>query len=79
MRELFFDLLRALPVNFQQHVGAGLHLLGDQEARSAIVIAVHFGRFEEFAAIAALQEVVGGGEIVFAAMLLGRARRAGRE
>ena len=41
--ELFLDLLRALPVDFQQDVRAGSDLFGDLQARGAVVIAVDFG------------------------------------
>ena len=75
-RKLFAYLARALPVDFQQDIGAGRHLLLDHDARGAIVIAVHFGPFQEFALVGARDKVFRAGEIVFTAVLFPRARRA---
>ena len=43
-------LARALPVDFEQDVGAGFHFLFDHQARGAIVITMDFGPFQKFAA-----------------------------
>ncbi|MNO06384.1 hypothetical protein D3C81_2281410 [compost metagenome] len=58
MRELLFHLLRALPVNFQQNIGAGRHLVGDLYPGSTVIVAKNLSRFEEFIALAACQEVI---------------------
>jgi hypothetical protein len=42
-------LLRTLPVDLQQDVAAGRHLLDDPAPRGAVVIAVHLGALEEVA------------------------------
>ena len=60
MRELLFYLLCALPVDFEQDIGAGLHFLfGNQQARSAIVITVDFGGFQKFPGFAPRQKILG--------------------
>ena len=56
------DLAGALPVDVEDHVGAGGERLLDRPARRAVVVAVHLGPFEEVAAIAHGEEIVLGDE-----------------
>ncbi len=44
-----FHLPCALPVDFEQDVDTGAHAFLDPETRCRVVIAVHFGAFDEFA------------------------------
>jgi len=71
-------LLSALPVDLEQHVGAGAHLFFDPHARSGVVVAVYLGPFEKLAAITTSLELLDGHEVVLAAVLLARTRLARR-
>ena len=75
-REQAAHLPRALPVDLEQDVGAGPGGRIHGIAGRPVIIAMYFGRFEEFTGGAADQKIVDRGEIVFAAMLLAGARRA---
>src|SRR3954470_22028330 len=76
--KLLLHLLRALPVDFEQHVMAAFHLLLDPHARGAVVVPVHFRAFEKLAGIMTLHEIVDGGEVIVLAVLLLWTRRARR-
>src|SRR3954469_14618687 len=69
-------LLRALPVDFQHHVVAACQRLLDHLARGAVVVAVDLSTLEEFPCVAHAQECRLVDEVVFAAVLLARPRRA---
>src|SRR5690606_8489051 len=58
MWKLLSDLLRTLPVNFEQNVGSGCHLIGNLNARSAVVIAEYFCPFKKLSGVAACQEIL---------------------
>src|SRR5205823_8239715 len=50
----------------------------NDRARSAVIVAVHDGPFEKFAALTSRDELVGRDEKIVDAVLLARARRARR-
>src|SRR5690606_37055030 len=69
------DLPRALPIDFQDDVGAGRRLLVDPLARGAVQVAVHLRPLQEFAREPSLAEFRLRNEAVVLAMTLAVARR----
>ncbi len=71
-------LLRALPIDLQQHVAAFAHLVFDPHARRAVIVAMHFRAFEKLAALATLEKLFDRNEVVMHALFLVRTRCARR-
>jgi hypothetical protein len=76
--ELLFDLLCALPIDFEQHVMAAFHLLFDPKTRGRIVIAVHFRALEKLARRVPGKKVVDRREVVVLPVLLAGTRLSRR-
>src|SRR5690606_41055086 len=68
-------LLRALPVDLQQHVAAGRQLRFDRLPRGALPVAVDFRVLEEVAVGDHRLELVGADEVVVLGVAFARARR----
>src|SRR5438874_675865 len=69
-------LLRALPVDLENDVFAAGDGIEDHFLRRAVVVAVHLGAFQEFAALAHRPEAALVDEVVVDAILLARPRPA---
>ena len=67
------ELLRALPVDVEQHVAAGGERGLDRLARRAVAIAVHLGLFEQLVGVAHRLEAAPRDEMVVHAVDLARA------
>ena len=74
VRELLFNLLRTLPVDFQQYIGACGYLVSDLYARCAVIVAKNLSRFQKFIRLAACQEVIWCRKEIFATVLFARPR-----